>query len=1151
MYTIYCSDLQAHEQHHITTLPTLPHLNAPIRILAVRFWESKFDRGLVVRTVSMEDKECTREQLSPQQRGVIVSEVEALSQQVVEDAVDVEEEPMVYLQVRHKGSEVDMIKSLAAETIQESYRRYKECQSSVRLARVRRVNAEVEHMAADTIKGALRTHISRKQSIKAANGDRREHSQTPVKAFEVEENEDDDLEVPENWERRYDDVKGRHYYVDHTNKKTQWRHPLSKRKRKSAKKSSSPLLPESPGAVESVAPIVLDDVLGKEEGVEDTKDNLEMQAEVGGTLEQVEIDMPDLEAKAIEPLDEEGQNSNQEVLAELPPAKLSDSVSVNSLGRRTTTQASEANIAVPLGTADHLVVDEAFSIAFQEQCMSVRFKPREVLLLLDALDCEVPAALLEGSYHLSASIPSVELPVLHAGPLASVLTTYVRNYGLVANSRTFTLPESQAELAVGRVCGLVSGLWSQAFPAAAANTDPSQTIRSQVLLNCDGSIGKAARPAYWSDRQVKVVLSSMGFDSQKFGGFAGDDLLSFEPSRVESEMDVTQSLLLTRFAVYRQVLQLLDKWWELGHRPGDTYRDVYRSTFLGSLMLPFRGPSASAPSQSGQSSNERESSGKAPKSRPRKRRNSFQGLRKATESKFKWGNVDARQGESVEIAPLESLMQSWVPLNRAYGWGVPLETLTLMGGRIGGKRGSVELDSDLSAVQGCCWVSVQDKNAKQSLKDLEGLEIVHPLPASTEGSLVLVPQMCLRKAHDSSEKVGGVEGMVDPAAVAPGVLVEVANKKVLERALDRFEWWDRPPPGALSAMTGQTAEIISTSELESRRRVGVRILNSDIFDAIPLEALLPVTPALPDSTALPANQEEQSSPISAATMMAPKISARVRDKPKDRESAKKKPIAMAAKSDGYTPPFALVEEGEEKAPRVRPSTAPAKRKNTKPRGKPEVVIGESEKVVNDFYLSELRSPLGTPFEAPQGGDEAVPESSPIFSIDAPVRVPPAEPVVAVQEVPASEKPRPTSPSRLSTSTLQFDSENAKWAMSSSPGRVMPGKKRTASPARRSGQSEQKKATEKMSIPSDGEDKEKDPSLFVQEIGLDSIDSENYQNGVIASPGARRREKRPKTAGPQRVVGRPVLAGRDDIVEWVDGEAFFVAGNARLGAREAN
>ena len=116
---------------------------------------------------------------------------------------------------------------------------------------------------------------------------------------------------------------------------------------------------------------------------------------------------------------------------------------------------------------------------------------------------------------------------------------------------------------------------------------------------------------------------------------------------------------------------------------------------------------------------------------------------------------------------------------------------------------------------------------------------------------------------------------------------------------------------------------------------------------------------------------------------------------------------------------------------------------------------------------------------------------------------------------------------------------------------MPGKKRSVSPAPRNRVKHQKGTAYQSAPSSNAEGREKDPSLFVQEIGLDEIGSENYQNGVIASPPGRRKDRRPKTAGPQRIVGRPVLASRDDVVEWTDGEAFFVAGNARLGARKAS
>ena len=122
----------------------------------------------------------------------------------------------------------------------------------------------------------------------------------------------------------------------------------------------------------------------------------------------------------------------------------------------------------------------------------------------------------------------------------------------------------------------------------------------------------------------------------------------------------------------------------------------------------------------------------------------------------------------------------------------------------------------------------------------------------------------------------------------------------------------------------------------------------------------------------------------------------------------------------------------------------------------------------------------------------------------------------------------------------------------SPGKAMPGKMRSVSPTMRRGQKGRKDVEHNAA----SEGKEKDPSLFVQEIGLDEL-TENCHNGATASPDADRRRKekqqrrqnRPSTAGPQRVVGRPVLASRDDVVEWVDGSAFFVAGNAKLGARQ--
>jgi hypothetical protein len=575
------------------------------------------------------------------------------------------ESEVVYNVVRHKGSELEMIQSLAAETIQETYRRYKECQSSVRTARVRRENAQVEHLAADTIKEAIKDHVSRKKdnSTVTENNDANanaaiadiaansiEQKEEAVAVVDIVVDEDDRLELPPGWERRFDDVKGRSYYVDHVNKKTQWKHPRSpcsnaaradsdskpahshtgtkessrsrKKKRESCENKAGAcvveLVQSSPPKAESVAMAVVDEV---EEAVAEgggvspgavvnltpaaeapavvTEDAVVCDNQAQAAVETAETVDDAPEEEAVVEVEEE-----EEAAVALPP--VAPAASPDSGARSGSAKQSNHNLNRPSSFSNkkgypsppptqHLVVDEAFSVAFQDQGLSVRFKPKEVVLLLDALDCDVPVAVLQSVDTLGASVPSVELPVLHAGPMASVLTTYVRNYGLVRDARSFTLPEEQAKVAVGRICGLISGLWSKDFPTQSSSSSSgdsadTETIRAQLLLNCDGSLGKSARPVYWSERQVCSVMGCcMRLDSgsgheggrqQMQGIGSGEDLLAFDLGRLEAVLGVSQSLLQTRFAVYQQVLQLLDKWWELGHRPGDVYRDVYRSAFL-------------------------------------------------------------------------------------------------------------------------------------------------------------------------------------------------------------------------------------------------------------------------------------------------------------------------------------------------------------------------------------------------------------------------------------------------------------------------------------------------------------------------------------------------------------------------------------------
>ena len=196
--------------------------------------------------------------------------------------------------------------------------------------------------------------------------------------------------------------------------------------------------------------------------------------------------------------------------------------------------------------------------------------------------------MLNNTDDLSATVPPIELPVLHAGPLAAVLSTYARNYSLVRDARSFTLAEDKSRLAVKRLCGLISGPWSNSLPAPVE--DPFDTIREELLRSAHGSHGKTARPLYWSTRQVTSLLHIVGFRGPFFDGLTGHDFLTLDASTDLQEKGVTQSLYVSASVCAKQLLQLLDKWWELGHRPGDVYRDVLSPGFPrlappGTLLL--------------------------------------------------------------------------------------------------------------------------------------------------------------------------------------------------------------------------------------------------------------------------------------------------------------------------------------------------------------------------------------------------------------------------------------------------------------------------------------------------------------------------------------------------------------------------------------
>ena len=234
-----------------------------------------------------------------------------------------------------------------------------------------------------------------------------------------------------------------------------------------------------------------------------------------------------------------------------------------------------------------------------------------------------------------------------------------------------------------------------------------------------------------------------------------------------------------------------------------------------------------------------------------------------------------------------------------------------------------------------------------------------------------------------------------------------------------------PPPPPVAAMANQTAEVISVNELSSRKRVGVRVVNSDIFDAVPLEALIPIDKGTDKDVV-----SDMKGPT--AIVSAPKVNITAIRKPKSAARS----VKVAPATEGYTPQYVLSVSGanRDRKPQ-RPQTAGATHHRVYK--KDPVVLGESEREMNTFYLQEVTAPMRGAFashgggrekgheereeEEPESGrpDDAIAHSSHLFSID---------PVVTPLE--AREPVLPSSPSRVAQHELRFDSQGAKWAMPS-------------------------------------------------------------------------------------------------------------------------
>lgn len=520
------------------------------------------------------------------------------------------------------------------------------------------------------------------------------------------------------------------------------------------------------------------------------------------------------------------------------------------------------------------MLDVAFAKAFQAECASLPLTPHEALLLLDALDVDLAAPVATLVQALPPDVAPVEVPALHAAAFAAVLSGFARGgpggrWAFVRHPNALSISEEAAGRGIARIRALVEGAWLG-------------KARATILSFCDGK-SRLGRPSLWASGNVKALfVTALGFPDKTFLALSGKEVLELGRGKLWDHFRVGPSLLQARFAVYQHTLRLLEQWWEQGHRPGDDLKDA--SLYAAGLLGPLVWPPLAAPSRlaAGELAAAAPAAVELPRllqpmappalKRTKRSKKAKAGVISALaalaatplpSSPKRWGQVQPgeRQAPSaeaelaVEVAPLEALLVAWVPLNRAYGWGVPLDVLTSLGGRVGGAVGSLlfpqhtrDLDGGaLDPVKGCFWVAfaaepVPGQHPFHRFEPFAKHGIVHRVAGPEGGAseprfAVLVPAMCLRRAADVLLLTAPHGGSLSAADVRVGMALRVVDVEALRRACERFEWWDRPPPEALEDMAGQRCEVVSISELHSVHRVGVRIEATGAFDGLPLEAL--------------------------------------------------------------------------------------------------------------------------------------------------------------------------------------------------------------------------------------------------------------------------------------------------------------------------
>lgn len=399
------------------------------------------------------------------------------------------------------------------------------------------------------------------------------------------------------------------------------------------------------------------------------------------------------------------------------------------------------------------------------------------------------------------------------------------------------------------------------------------------------------RPSQWSPADVArflLVLHVTVEDNQR-GAVAldGSALLSLDASGLRSRFSGNPSIDRTRLIVYVLALKYLDEWWDRGIRPADTMAGKYLDQDIpGGGSSKGKGKRRGSKSSTGTSAwGELETVWKAAAAQMR-----GDGARDSGGNKVVDGGR-VLQSHLLKIADFQPLLEAMTPLNRAFAWSCSLESLIRFASIIGGMRGYAwikpssvypgEIDEDdedgarsashlshahsqfSSSVEEkqshsswaeradegnavAMWVVLQKSSANstteltQLVRLCNELKVVMKYAAREDDFLAYIPVSCLRVTSVAEIKAKRFEAELQGLLLedlAVGKHVVVAGPDALHRLCERFDWWDRPTPAVLEKMSGHVGEVVSLAEAADKRRVGVRLLQSGLCDALPLEGL--------------------------------------------------------------------------------------------------------------------------------------------------------------------------------------------------------------------------------------------------------------------------------------------------------------------------